>query len=71
MGLSKKSGFFKWEQATFPTSKFTRQEDWEYIWQQIKVDRCNVDYDSFRNEWDLMVLFNCRHRNPGWRWQFQ
>ena len=62
--------------------EFTWQEDWKYIWQQIKVDRCNVDYewehkaptqrvyDFFHNEWDLMVLFDCRRRNPGWRWQF-
>ena len=48
MGLSKKSEFFKWEQATPPTGEFTWREDWEYIWQQIKVDHCDVDY-----EWEL------------------
>lgn len=76
MGPSKKSDVYKWEQVTPPTGEFSWRDDWEYIWERIKVEKCDIDYewgrkaptqrvyDPFRNQWDLMVLFDVAAEIP-------
>ena len=68
-GPSKKSVVFKWVQEDSPGDRVMR-DDWVPVWHRVKVDRKEVEevwelyhpsqriYDSFHNQWDLMVLFD-------------
>lgn len=75
-GPSKKSVVFEWVQEDAPPPGTNMWHAWVPTWKRVKIDRKEVEdvwdnytpsqrsYDSFHNQWDLMVLFDVSAQEP-------